>query len=64
MSAGRPGLRLPARSVNDSALAGLRVTRSITCDTVMPRRIMALITFASDFTGRMTLNCCKSELIV
>ena len=24
---------------------------------------MALITLASDFTGRTTLNCCRSELI-
>jgi hypothetical protein len=25
---------------------------------------MALMTFASDFTGRTTLNCCRSELMV
>ena len=36
MSAGRPGFRLPARSVSDIALAGLRVTRSMTSGSVMP----------------------------
>ena len=37
MSAGMPGLRLPARSVSEIALAGLRVTRSITCGNVIPK---------------------------